>query len=66
MVNKPALSQNFAADVVEELKKVTWPTKKETVRLTIIVIAISLIIGAYIGIIDVLLTKALELVTKFR
>ena len=56
----------FTRDIIEELKKVTWPTKKNTVRLTVIVIGISLIIGLYIGIIDILLTKALEVVTKFR
>ncbi|MBI4009393.1 preprotein translocase subunit SecE [Candidatus Roizmanbacteria bacterium] len=56
----------FTKDVIDELKKVTWPTRKETIRLTSVVIGISLIIGLYIGIIDVLLTKALELVTRFR
>ncbi len=55
--------QAFAADIVEELKKVSWPTRKETIRLTTVVIAITLIIGLYIGIIDVLLAKALELLT---
>lgn len=55
--------QAFAADIVEELKKVSWPSRKETIRLTTVVIAITLIIGLYIGIIDVLLAKALELLT---
>jgi len=59
-------NQNFAQSVANELKKVTWPTKKETIRLTTIVIGISLIIALYIGIIDVLLAKGLELVTKMR
>ncbi len=54
---------HFAHSVQEELKKVTWPTREETIRLTVVVIAISLIIAVYIGIIDVLLAKALELVT---
>ncbi len=66
MANKPNINQNFIADVAEELKKVSWPSRKDTIRLTSIVLLISLIIGAYIGIIDVLLAKALELVTKFR
>ena len=56
----------IARDVIEELKKVTWPTRKETIQLTTIVIVISLLIGAYIGIIDVLLTKLLEMLTKVR
>lgn len=59
-------SPNFATDVVDELKKVTWPSRSETVRLTIIVIIVSLIIGLYVGIIDILLAKGLELITKFR
>lgn len=66
MQTKPNLGNNFAHDVVEELKKVTWPTKNNTIRLTLIVIAISLIIGVYIGIIDVLLAKGLDVVTKMR
>ena len=66
-MNKNAFqSPGFAQGVVEELKKVSWPTKKETMRLTLIVIGVSLIIGLYIGIIDILLTKGLEIVTKFR
>lgn len=56
----------FAGDLVEEMKKVSWPTRKETIRLTAIVIIISLIIGLYIGIIDVLLTKALEMLATMK
>lgn len=50
-------------DLFNELKKVTWPTREETIRLTIVVVLISLIIGLYIGIIDSLLAKALEFLT---
>ncbi|MGB9707660.1 MAG: preprotein translocase subunit SecE [Microgenomates group bacterium] len=64
-MNKKAIpSPNFTQAVIEELKRVSWPTKQETIRLTIVVILISLIIGAYIGIIDILLAKALELSTR--
>lgn len=68
MINKSAksINQNFATDVIDELKKVSWPTKSETIRLTTIVIIVSLIIGLYVGIIDILLAKGLEFVTKFR
>lgn len=54
----------LANSVIEELKKVQWPTREETIRLTSIVIVISLLIGAYIGIIDFLLAKGLEILTK--
>ncbi len=57
---------NIATDIIDELKKVSWPTKKETVRLTSIVIIVSLIIGIYIGIIDVLLAKILTIISQYR
>lgn len=66
-MDKKILTQgSWATGIIDELKKVTWPTKKETIRLTAVVIIISLIIGIYIGIIDVLLAKGLELVSKFK
>lgn len=61
-----SIRQNFASELITELKRVTWPTRKETIRLTAIVIVISLIIGVYIGIIDILLAKGLEVITKSR
>jgi len=66
MDKKVFQNPSFATGIVEELKKVSWPTKKETTRLTIIVVGVSLIIGLYIGIIDVLLTKGLDILTKLR
>lgn len=60
------MKQNITTDVVDELKKVSWPTRKETIRLTLVVLGVSLIIGLYVGIIDVLLAKGLEFLTKFR
>jgi preprotein translocase subunit SecE len=65
MTNQP-VSPNFATDIIDEMKKVSWPTRSETIRLTTIVIIVSLIIGLYVGIIDVLLAKGLEVITKFR
>jgi preprotein translocase subunit SecE len=59
-------NQAFIGDVRDELKKVTWPSREETIRLTLVVIVISLIIGLYVGIIDILFAKVLELLTKAR
>lgn len=66
MDKKKLASPKFSQEVIEELKRVSWPTKKQTMQLTIIVIAISLTIGLYIGIIDVLLAKILEIATSIR
>ena len=59
-------NKQVVTNLVEELKKVTWPSREETIRLTAIVIGISLIIGLYIGIIDFLLAKGLEILTAIR
>ncbi len=66
MDKKALLSQGIGAGIIEELKKVSWPNRRQTIRLTAVVIGISLIIGVYIGIIDILLANGLALVTKFR
>lgn len=42
----------FVREVIAELKKVTWPTKAETLKLTVVVIAISVIVGIFIGLLD--------------
>lgn len=52
---------NFLSEVKIELSKVTWPTRDETIKLTLIVLAVSAIIGAYVGGLDFLYTKVLAL-----
>lgn len=45
----------------EEMKKVTWPTKKETKSYTLLVIGISLGMAAFLGAVDYIFTFALGL-----
>ena len=52
----------FLKEVAAELKKVTWPTRQETIKLTAVVIAISVIVGAFIGSLDAALVKLTSLV----
>jgi preprotein translocase subunit SecE len=42
----------FAADIISELRKVTWPSRQDTVHLTIVVIVVALAVGAVLGAID--------------
>ena len=44
----------WVQDIVSELKKVTWPTREETVYLTTVVIIVSISVGAVLGGIDLL------------
>lgn len=47
----------FFFEVRDELKKVIWPTKNETIRLTTIVIVSSVAAGSFLGFIDFIFTK---------
>ncbi len=55
----------FFRDVWGELRRVTWPTPDQTRRLTIIVIVISLIIGAFLGIIDFIFSGVIRALLGF-
>jgi preprotein translocase subunit SecE len=47
----------FFKEVRVELGKVTWPSREELIGSTIIVIVLSLIMSAYIGLLDFLLSS---------
>jgi len=47
-----------------ELKKVTWPGKKEIIASTLIVLIMSLLLMFYIGLIDFLLAKAVGFIFR--
>jgi len=44
-----------------ELKHVNWPTKNQTIVFTVIVIAISLSVGIYLGALDYIFITLLEM-----
>lgn len=54
----------FLQEVRTELKKVHWPTKKEVVGSTVVVIVSVLIISFFLGAIDLILQKLLTLVIR--
>lgn len=53
---------SFLREVQDELKKVVWPTRDEVVRLTGVVILVSLFVGLFLGGADFILTKLIELI----
>jgi len=54
----------YIKDSITEMKKVTWPTRKETYNYTILVISISIGMAAYLGALDFLFTKIFEVVVN--
>jgi preprotein translocase subunit SecE len=51
----------FLKEVKNELARVTWPTRSETIKLTAVVIALSVIVGAFVGGLDALFLQAQKL-----
>ena len=54
----------FLRQTISELKQVSWPTRAETTRLTVIVIIMSLATTAYVGGLDYSFTNLLKLIIK--
>ncbi len=43
----------WAMDIISELKKVTWPTREDTMHLTMVVLVVTILVGALLGAIDI-------------
>jgi len=50
----------FLKESRQELQRVNWPTRQETVRLTIIVVGVSLFTAVFLGLVDFALAAILE------
>jgi len=50
----------FFREVRVEIKKVTWPTRKETLASTVVVLITTFIIAAFLGVVDFLLSSGVE------
>ncbi len=55
-------SVEFLKEVKVELKKVTWPTRKQTTGTTVVVIIFVFVVAAFLGIFDLGLSKLVQVV----
>ena len=64
-MRKPSIKRKlpsfkFVRDIVAELKKVIWPTRKETRRLTTLVLIVCLAAGIILGVVDYGFTRLVQ------
>jgi len=52
----------FLKEVKEELKKVTWASKEETIGTTVVVLVLVILLSAFIGIVDIGLSKIIQFI----
>ncbi len=53
----PNFIQRYFTETVGELRKVSWPTRKEATNLTIVVLVVTLGMSAVLGLLDFVFTK---------
>jgi preprotein translocase subunit SecE len=56
--------QGFIGEVLAEMKKVSWSTRRELLDSTLIVIFSSLLLGIFIASVDIFLSKGVTLLLK--
>jgi preprotein translocase subunit SecE len=62
ILNRHPLVVSFANEVVDELRKVTWPDKDDTVQNTVIVIGVTLFIAFALGLYDYVWAEVTQIV----
>ncbi len=50
----------YLRDSVGELKKISSPTRQETMQATMVVMIMILIIGGYLGVLDLIFNRVME------
>ena len=55
--------RRYFDEVWSELRKVSWPTREQVRNLTVLVFAISIVVGLYITVLDQIFQSLLGLVT---
>ncbi len=60
-VKKPNKIQKWWRETVGELRKVTWPTKEEALKMTKIVIAVVIITAVFLGVVDFIFSRLVGL-----
>ena len=57
-------SAQFLREVKVELKKVTWPSRKQTVGSTVVVIVLVMIISLFLGVVDLGISSLIRMVLQ--
>jgi preprotein translocase subunit SecE len=54
--------QRYFRETIGELRKVTWPTRQETMNLTLVVIVVLVVMSAFLGTLDYLFFRLFGLI----
>ncbi|HEY4706741.1 MAG TPA: preprotein translocase subunit SecE [Thermodesulfobacteriota bacterium] len=54
----------FYNEAKQELKKVTWPTKQQSMTSTWVVLAVTFVLAIFLGLVDLVFSKLVGLILK--
>ena len=57
-------ARDFFREVRSELRKVVWPTRREATNLTMIVIAVSMAVGVFLGMVDFIFQELFRIILR--
>jgi len=61
VVKKPNRIQKWWSETVGELRKVTWPTKEDAIKMTKIVLVVVLLTAVFLGVVDFVFSRLIGL-----
>ncbi len=57
-------AKQFFSDAKQELKKVTWPTRQQTMTSTWVVLAVTAALSIFLGLVDLAFSKVIGYILK--
>jgi len=57
--------RRFLAEAISELRKVSWPTWIQVRNLTVLVFAVSFVVGVFVAVMDTIFQGVIALIAQF-
>ena len=54
---QPNAIQRYFKETIGELRKVSWPTRKEATNLTVVVLIVTFVMSMYLGFLDLIFAR---------
>lgn len=51
---------SFIKESYEELRKVSWPSRKQTINYTLVVVGVSIAVAVFLGALDMIFSSIVE------
>ena len=63
--NQPNAISKYIRETRGELRKVTWPTREESQRLTAIVLGVTVTMSIFLGVLDFIFSRGIQALVRF-